>query len=344
MKMAPIIESLKNNSEKVIVVHTGQHYDNNMSQNILDDLEMDDPDYHLGIMQGSHAQQTAKIMINFENICNEILPKLVIVAGDVNSTLACALVAAKLQIKVAHVESGLRSFDMSMPEEINRKATDHISDILFTTEKSANANLKKEGIDDYRVHFVGNCMIDSLLKFIPVAKKLAPWKEYGFLGQDYILVTLHRPSNVDNLDDLAKFINMMNQISKNIGILFPAHPRTKKNINSFGLHLSKSINIIDPLPYIEFLGLLSNARIVLTDSGGIQEETTTLKIPCVTLRNNTERPITVDEGTNILAGTEPDSIIPIINRIAEGSIKKGSIPPLWDGKSAQRITNIIAKI
>jgi len=344
MKMAPIIESLRDKGEKVIVVHTGQHYDKNMSENILHDLEIDTPDYHLGVMTGTHAEQTASIMINFEEICNKVSPKFVVVAGDVNSTLACALVAAKLQIKVAHVESGLRSFDMSMPEEINRRATDHISDLLFTTEKSANANLKNEGIKDKKVHFVGNCMIDSLMKFIPISKKMAPWRKYGFAGKDYILVTLHRPSNVDKRDRLAKYINMLNQISNNISILFPAHPRTKKNINSFGLEISNSVNIIDPLSYIEFLGLLSNAKIVLTDSGGIQEESTSLKIPCVTIRKNTERPITIEEGTNILAGTEPSAIISIINSILEGKIKKGSTPNLWDGKASKRIADIISKI
>ena len=344
MKMAPIIESLRNKGEKVIVVHTGQHYDKNMSENILNDLGIDNPDYHLGVMKGTHAEQTASIMINFEQICIKVSPKLVVVAGDVNSTLACALVAAKLQIKVAHVESGLRSFDMSMPEEVNRRATDHISDLLFTTEKSANINLRNEGIEDLKVHFVGNCMIDSLMKFIPISKNMAPWKKYGFSGKDYILVTLHRPSNVDKLDSLAKYIDMLNQIGKDTPIIFPAHPRTKNNIISFNLEISNSVKIIDPLSYIEFLGLLYNSRIVLTDSGGIQEESTSLQIPCVTLRNNTERPITIDEGTNILAGTDPNAIISIVDNIINGKIKKGSTPDFWDGKAAHRIANILKRL
>ena len=343
MKMAPIIKLLVEKNIEVVVVHTGQHYDKNMSQNIIEDLQIKNPDYHLGSIKGSHAEQTAKIMISFEKICMEVYPGLVVVAGDVNSTLACALVAVKLHIKVAHVESGLRSFDRSMPEEINRIATDHISDFLFTTEKSANENLKKEGISNEKVFFVGNCMIDSLLRFISVAKKKSPWHKYGFSGKDYILVTLHRPSNVDSIHDLKKIIDMINEISNDIPILFPAHPRTKKNIDKFEIHTSKSVNIIDPLSYIEFLGLLSNAKLVLTDSGGIQEETTMLKTPCVTLRENTERPVTVEQGTNILAGTDPNFIIPIINNIMEGKNKKGLTPALWDGKSAERIADIISK-
>ena len=344
MKMAPVINSLIKNGEDVEVVHTGQHYDKNMSQSIIEQLNINEPDYHLGETTGSHAEQTAKIMVGFENICKNLQPYMVIVAGDVNSTLACALVAVKLNIKVAHVESGLRSDDRSMPEEINRIVTDHIADILFTTEHSANDNLINEGIPEEKIHFVGNCMIDSLLSFITFAKEKAPWRKYGFEGKDYILVTLHRPSNVDKYDDLKKIIDMLNKISNDILILFPAHPRTRKNIDDFGLTIANPVSIIQPLSYIEFLGLLSSAKLVLTDSGGIQEETTMLNIPCLTLRENTERPVTVEKGTNVLVGTDPEYIIPLIKKIMKGENKTGLIPPLWDGKSAKRISEIISKL
>jgi len=263
MKMAPIIQDLEKNGNNVVIVHTGQHYDSNMSDDILNDLELREPDYHLGIMNGSHAQQTANIMINFEKICIEVLPKIVIVAGDVNSTLACSLVASKLNIKIAHVESGLRSFDKNMPEEINRIITDHISDLLFTTEKSGNMNLINEGIVKEKIHFVGNCMIDSLQKYIMHAKKLKPWLKYGLSNTLYALVTLHRPSNVDKKFELSKYIDILNQISTDCSILFPCHPRTLKNIKNFKLKLSSSINLVPPLGYIEFLGLLSNSSFVI---------------------------------------------------------------------------------
>tara|TARA_Y100001970_G_C14193557_1_gene836784 strand:- start:203 stop:1237 length:1035 start_codon:yes stop_codon:yes gene_type:complete len=344
MKMAPIIKDLEKNRHNVVIVHTGQHYDNNMSDEILNDLELREPDYHLGIMNGSHAQQTANIMTDFEKICIEILPKIVIVAGDVNSTLACSLVASKLNIKIAHVESGLRSFDKNMPEEINRIITDHISDLLFTTEQSGNMNLLKEGIVKEKIHFVGNCMIDSLQKYIMHAKKLKPWLKYGLSNSLYAVVTLHRPSNVDNKFELSKYIDILNQISTDCSILFPCHPRTLKNIKNFNLELSNSIKLVPPLGYLEFLGLLSNCSFVLTDSGGIQEETTALKIPCITLRENTERPITIDVGTNILAGTNKKNILLEVKKIINGNIKVGRIPELWDGKTAQRITKIISKV
>jgi len=341
MKMAPIIQDLEKKGCDVCIVHTGQHYDSNMSENILNDLELRKPDYHLGMMNGTHAEQTAKIMIEFEKICIEVLPKIVVVAGDVNSTLACSIVASKLHVKVAHVESGLRSFDKNMPEEINRIITDHISDLLFTTEKSGEVNLKNEGIDRRKIHFVGNCMIDSLLKYIRHAKKLSPWEKYGILEKPYTVITLHRPSNVDTKKELLKYINIINEISKTHKVLFPCHPRTLNNIKIFNLKLSKSIKLLSPLSYIEFLGLISNADFVLTDSGGIQEETTVLKVPCITLRENTERPITIEVGTNILAGTKSKKILNEVKKIINGEIKKSDIPKFWDGKSSERISKII---
>ena len=344
MKMAPIIKSLEHSGKNVIIVHTGQHYDANMSGTIIKNLDIKNPDYHLGEMKGSHAQQTAKIMIGFEDICKVEGPDIVIVAGDVNSTVACAMVAAKMHIKIAHVESGLRSFDKTMPEEINRIVTDHISDFLFTTEISANVNLKNEGIADDKVFFVGNCMIDSLLQYITIAKENAPWKEYGFSGKDYILMTLHRPSNVDLKRKLKEILDMVSQISEDIPILFSAHPRTANNIKKFDLKIPKTIRVIPPKGYIDFLGLADNAKLVLTDSGGIQEETTVLGVPCVTIRTNTERPITVDKGTNILAGTNPSEILSIIRKILKGDSKNGVIPELWDGKAAIRISDILATI
>lgn len=341
MKIAPIIKSLESFGEHVIVVHTGQHYDKNMSDDIIQNLEIKKPDYHLGEMKGSHAKQTANIMLRFEEICKKENPKIVIVAGDVNSTVACALVAVKMHIKIAHIESGLRSFDKFMPEEINRIVTDHISDFLFTTESSANINLKNEGIPNDKIFFVGNCMIDSLLQYIKLAKENEPWKNYGFLGKDYILMTLHRPSNVDHKDKLEDLIDMVSKISEKIQVLFSAHPRTSKNLNEFGIKIPKAVNVIPPQSYIDFLGLAYNAKIVLTDSGGIQEETTVLRVPCVTLRNNTERPVTIDEGTNILAGTNPSKIFSIIKTILNGNVKSGTIPELWDGKAADRISAIL---
>ncbi len=347
MKISPIVDALKLKIKKQInpiIVHTGQHYDKEMSENILSDLNFPDPDYFLGVGSGSHAVQTANILIEFEKICLKIVPSLVVVAGDVNSTLACAIVASKLKIKIAHVESGLRSFDRGMPEEINRILTDHVSDFLFTSEKSGNVNLKQEGIDSSKIHFVGNCMIDSLLKHIPIAKEMVPWKKYGYFGGDYIIVTLHRPSNVDDYKNLKKIASIINYINEKVSVLFPMHPRTKSNFDRFNIKLSKTINIIAPQPYIEFLGLVSNAKLVLTDSGGIQEETTMLNIPCVTLRDNTERPITVDIGTNIIAGTKKHDVLQIIDKVIDGDEKNGDIPELWDGKAAERIIDVLENI
>ena len=315
MKMAPVVKALKKYNFKIIVVHTQQHYDKYMSKQIIRDLEFPDPDYSLGIMGGSHAYQTGKIMISFEEICLKINPNLVVVAGDVNSTIACALVATKLNIKIAHVESGLRSNDREMPEEINRIATDHISDILFTTEESANLNLQKEGVDQDKIYFVGNSMIDSLIKFLPEAKNRKPWIKYRYEKNNYNIVTMHRPSNVDDEKMLKKLCQMINEISEIAPTIFPIHPRTLNKVEESKIIFSKNVKIVKPLSYIEFLGLMSEAFMIITDSGGIQEETTSLGVKCITIRNNTERPVTTQIGTNYLAGTNPSDVISLYKKI-----------------------------
>ena len=341
MKMAPVINELNKLNIPSFLVHTGQHYDENMSKIFFEELELPEPDIYLGVGSGLHGEQTGKIMSEFEKICMRYNPKLVIVAGDVNSTLACALAAKKLNIAVAHIESGLRSFDNSMPEEINRILTDRISDLLFTTEVSGNTNLLKEGILKKKIHFVGNCMIDSVSRFIPNAKKKNPWFKYGLKGNDYCLITLHRPSNVDSQDNIKKIVTMLNRMSEEIHILFPLHPRTQNSLKKCAIVLSDKIKLLDPLPYIEFLGLMTKAKLVITDSGGIQEETTHLGIQCITVRNNTERPVTVELGTNHLAGTNSDKVLSIFQQILNGKIKRGQIPSKWDGKASLRIGHII---
>ena len=271
----------------------------------------------------------------------KLKPKLVIVAGDVNSTMACAITAKKLNISVAHVEAGLRSFDSKMPEEINRILTDHISDILFTTEKSANINLINEGIVKEKIYFVGNCMIDSVRKYIKYTDKINLFDKYNIQKNKYCLVTLHRPSNVDSERNLIKYVDMLNIMSKKIKIIFPVHPRTRIVLKKIGIKLNHKILLLNPLPYIEFLSLINNARLILTDSGGIQEETTYLGIQCMTIRENTERPITIEKGTNHLVGTNTNNIMKVFNDIIDGKDKKGTIPSNWDGHSSVRITEII---
>lgn len=334
MKIAPIIREMnKYNDITSILVHTGQHYDKNMSESFFKDLNIPYPDYNLGIGSGSHAEQTAKIMIEFEKVCIKEKPDIVIVVGDVNSTIACALVAKKMNIKVAHVEAGLRSFDWDMPEEINRILTDRISDYLFVTEQSAIDNLKKEGFDDSKIFFVGNVMIDSLLDNID--KKTDIVKRLNLKSKDYCVITLHRPSNVDNKEKLEYILDILNNIP--FRIVWPIHPRTLKNIESFGLkEETKNFLLLDPLGYLDFITLISECKFVLTDSGGIQEETTYLGIPCITMRENTERPSTITLGTNKLLIKKED----ILNAIKNLN-KNHSIPPLWDGKTAERIIKIL---
>lgn len=349
MKIAPIQrEMVKYPSLHPVLVHTGQHYDEKMSKLFFDDLELPKPDIYLNVGSASHAVQTAKIMIEFEKVILNEKPDLIIVVGDVNSTMACSIVASKLNVKIAHVEAGLRSFDRSMPEEINRLVTDSISDLLFVTEQSGLDNLKHEGIADSKVHFVGHVMIDSLIYFAEKAKKSRIKNTLTVNAKDYALITLHRPSNVDNKENFVKLLNAFEEIEKNIKIIFPIHPRSKKMIAEFGLkeHIGKMKNLIllDPLGYLDFMNLLHDSKFVLTDSGGIQEETTYLGIPCLTMRENTERPVTVDMGTNTIVGSNSEIIVSEAKKILSGQNKKGRIPPLWDGKAAERIVEVIKHV
>jgi UDP-N-acetylglucosamine 2-epimerase (non-hydrolysing) len=349
MKIAPIIRSIEKhkNHFEYRLVHTGQHYDREMSDVFFDELGIPSPDYSLDAGGGSHASQTAKIMVAFEKICHHETPDWVIVVGDVNSTLACSIVAKKEKIRIAHVEAGLRSGDWAMPEEVNRVVTDSITDLFFVTERAGITNLSKEGKNRNCVHFVGHVMIDNLFYQLEQLKRVeinslestAIKSKYS----KYAVVTLHRPSNVDDKESLSSIINALAKISQKIPIVFPIHPRTQNNLKKFGISLDGSFEITAPLPYMDFLNLWRDATIVLTDSGGLQEETTALGIPCLTLRNNTERPITIDEGTNILVGTSPEKIILETDRILNGEIKAGRIPELWDGNASDRIVEILAR-
>ena len=341
MKMAPIYDYLKSKNLPLILVHTGQHYDDNMSKIFFDDLGMPKPDIYLGVGSGSHAKQTAQIMIDFEEICEENKPSMVIVAGDVNSTIACALVSSKMNIPVAHVESGLRSFDMKMPEEINRVLTDRISNLLFTPSLDANQNLINEGVNEKSIKLVGNIMIDSLLNNIERAKRSNIHNELNIMKGNYATITLHRPSNVDYENVLSDIIKAFETIGNEISLIFPAHPRTTHMISKFGLenriNQIPNLQVIKPQGYLDFLALIKYSKVVFTDSGGLQEETTALRIPCITIRENTERPITVTEGTNTIVGSKAENIIKEWNNISRNKGKKGNIPKLWDGKTAERI-------
>ncbi len=350
MKVAPIYAEMKRRPTEFdpMIVHTGQHYDAAMSDTFFDDLGMPKPDIHLGVGSGSHAVQTAKIMTEFEPVVLEHKPDWVLVVGDVNSTIACALVSAKLGIKVAHVEAGLRSRDRSMPEEINRILTDSISDLLFTTSQDADENLRNEGIPTGSVRFVGNVMIDSLLDHLKLAEKSKVRDDLGITGKDYAVATLHRPSNVDEREVFKGILDALLAVAERLPIIFPVHPRTRAKIEEFGFAdaIKKSnIRLIDPLGYLDFMRLYSGARLVLTDSGGLQEETTVLGIPCLTLRNNTERPITIELGTNVLVGTDmakiKETALAVLAR--ENAPKHNKIPPLWDGKTAGRICDNLTK-
>lgn len=345
MKIAPIHKAFAKYSNTIthLICHTGQHYDEKMSKVFFEDLELPKPDFYLGIGGGTHAEQTGKIMIEFEKILLQEKPDLVLVVGDVNSTIACTLTAAKLHIKTAHVESGLRSFDREMPEEINRLLTDSISDYLFVTEKSGLENLKKEGIDDNKVFFTGNVMIDSLISYLPKAEKSQILDTLGIDNQKYVLVTMHRPSNVDVKEQLIKLFDFFNEVAKFRKVVFPIHPRTMKNLENFGIKHKLDDNIIltEPIGYIDFIKCTKNAELILTDSGGIQEESTFLGVQCITLRTTTERPITVELGTNQLLGTNLEKAKEATFNVLNGIIKKGTIPPLWDGKAAERICAIL---
>ena len=341
MKIAPIMASFgKHNitSGKVSVklVHTGQHYDRKMSDDFFTDLEIQAPDINLAIGSGTHAEQTARVMMAFEQICLQEKPDWVVVVGDVNSTLACSVTARKLGINVAHVEAGLRSRDMSMPEEINRLCTDAVSNLLFTTDELAGNNLRNEGVSDDRIDFVGNTMIDTLLRNLNKALSLP--LPTGLREREYAVVTLHRPSNVDSAETLRPLFHAIQRVAKRIPVVFPAHPRTRSSLERFGLlKPGMDIRLIEPVSYLPFISLISRPCFVLTDSGGIQEETTVLKIPCLTMRNNTERPITCSLGTNILVGTDPDRIVQTAFDVLDHGIGDSSVPPKWDGAAGDRI-------
>ena len=347
MKVAPIVAAMKKRPDTFLplVVHTGQHYDSAMSDSFFRDLDLPQPDTHLGVGSASHAAQTAAVMERFEPVVLRENPDWVLVVGDVNSTIACALVCVKLGIKVAHVEAGLRSRDRSMPEEINRLLTDQIADLLFTPSHDADENLLAEGIPRERIRFVGNVMIDSLQKNLKKAREL-PTKEKLGLNGDYALLTLHRPSNVDLRESFERILVALEAIAAKLPIVFPVHPRTRKTISELGLSARvksiRDLRMIEPLGYLDFLNLSSSARLVLTDSGGIQEETTALGIPCLTLRENTERPITVEMGTNVVVGTDTTKIVAAANAALNGSAKKTlRQPPLWDGHTSERILDAL---
>ncbi len=337
MKAGPVWHALSRRPGiSQTLVHTGQHFDHNMSDVFFIELGIPNPDFNLNVGSGSHAQQTASIMSRFEPVVLEQRPDVVVVYGDVNSTVSAALVCAKLGIRIAHVEAGLRSFDWDMPEEINRVVTDRIADILFTPSEDADRNLKCEGVAENRISFVGNVMIDSLIRLLPAAMRY----QHPDLPQRYALVTLHRPSNVDNMGSLATILQSLRKLSSELPIVFPVHPRTRARIAEFGLE-NDSLYMLDPVPYIEFLALQKHATMVITDSGGIQEETTFLGVPCLTVRNNTERPITVTLGTNVLVGQDPSALHSEGLRILSGNAKKGLVPPLWDGQTGERIADVL---
>jgi UDP-N-acetylglucosamine 2-epimerase (non-hydrolysing) len=339
MKIAPIVEEMKKAPDlNGMLLHTGQHYDEGMSDVFFRDLGIPIPDVYLGVGSGTHAEQTARIMVEFEKVCAEQKPDLVVVVGDVNSTMACTIVAAKLLIPVAHIEAGLRSFDRAMPEEINRLVTDALADLLFTTSRDADENLKHEGVDSRKIHFVGNVMIDTLLKHRTKAAELRVDKP-----QKYALVTLHRPSNVDDPTVLGAILQALEEISKSIPVIFPIHPRTAKRVEEFGLSMN-GIRTTPPQGYLEFLNLMSTATIVLTDSGGLQEETTILRVPCLTLRHNTERPVTITHGTNIMVGPNKDRILDAYRRVSNGDWRPSGPPEYWDGHAAERIVRVIRAI
>ena len=353
MKVAPIIEALGKHPShfQCCLVHTGQHYDERMSQAFFDDLAIPRPDINLEVGSGSHAEQTGRIMVEFEKVCLTEQPDLVIVVGDVNSTMACTITAKKLGIRVAHVEAGLRSRDMNMPEEINRLCTDVLCDYLFTTDRFANENLRAEGVGREKIFFVGNVMIDTLLKHRKMAGSLDVGPLRGLEPGQYATLTMHRPSNVDDKETLIGILEALQEISKELPIVFPIHPRTRKMVEKYSLEhffnqgdSVRGIWITDPLGYLEFLHLNMYARMVLTDSGGLQEETTVLGVPCITMRNNTERPITCEEGSNILVGNAKEAILDAARNILKGNGGTGRIPEKWDGRAADRIVETLLRL
>ena len=348
MKAAPLIRAMKDSGVFLpILVHTGQHYDYDMSKSFFEALGLPKPHLYLGVGSGTHGEQTAKVILAMENhlLQKTTRPDLVVVVGDVNSTLAAALAARKLNIPVAHVEAGLRSFDESIPEEINRRLTDQISSFLFITEESARKNLLREGIDAKKIHFVGNTMIDSLYKNMPQISASGILGRLNLLQRSYAVLTLHRPSNVDSRENFKKMLNIIDYAQKKLPVVFPMHPRTLKQLDLLGLKgrfdKLKRVVVTDPLGYNDFIKLVAGARFILTDSGGIQEEATVLKVPCITLRENTERPVTAEIGTNIIAGTNLENIKKSINNVLRGRVQKGKIPKYWDGRAAERVVKIL---
>ena len=337
MKAAPVLHALRTRpGMRQTLVHTGQHYDKNLSDVFFSQLEIPPPDVNLGVGSGTHARQTADIMGGFEPVLLERKPDMVLVYGDVNSTVAAALVCAKLLVPVAHVEAGLRSFDRTMPEEVNRIVTDRLADVLFTPSEDGDENLLREGVSPKNIHRVGNVMIDSLVRLLPVALQ----SSMNGLPDRFALVTLHRPSNVDDPEALKRILDSLFAASEQLHVVFPVHPRTRARISQFGISTEK-LHLLEPLPYIEFLALQKRATAVITDSGGIQEETTYLQVPCLTLRSNTERPITVTLGTNTLVGQDSERLAVELSAILEGRAKRGSIPPLWDGRAGERIADVL---
>jgi len=337
MKVAPVLEALgKRPGTQQTLVHTGQHYDVSMSDVFFQQLGIPAPDINLAVGAGSHARQTGEIMMRFEPVVLERKPDVVLVYGDVNSTVAGSLVCAKLHVRVGHVEAGLRSFDRTMPEEINRLLTDQLADILFTPSEDGDANLQREGIPRGKIHRVGNVMIDSLVKLLPAATRIS----VNGLPERYALVTLHRPANVDDSQALRGILSVLLKVCQRLPVIFPVHPRTRQRISEFGLDASQ-LGLRNPLPYLEFLALQRRATVVITDSGGIQEETTYLGVPCLTVRDNTERPITVSMGTNTIVGQDANGLRQELEKILDGKAKRGAVPPLWDGRAAERIADIL---
>jgi UDP-N-acetylglucosamine 2-epimerase (non-hydrolysing) len=347
MKAQPVVSSLESIPEvEQILVHTGQHYDRNMSRIFFEQLELKEPDVNLEVGSASHSLQTAEIMIRLERFLLERSPQLVLVYGDVNSTLAAALVCAKIGIPIGHVEAGLRSFDRSMPEEINRLLTDQVSDLHFTPSVDGNENLLTEGVSAKRIHFVGNVMIDTLVRLLPRAESFWPKlaDDYGLDSGSFGIVTLHRPSNADDPNLLARIINALAELSESLPLLFPIHPRTEMKLKNMFMHVAhKRLIFLEPLGYLEFLCLQKNAALVITDSGGIQEETSFLNVPCITMRENTERPVTVKSGSNYLVGQDIKRLNSIFHLILAGNAKQACVPPLWDGHAGQRIASIIGQ-
>ena len=350
MKIAPVLRAAAVYADRLQcrIVHTGQHYDHGMSDVFFADLGIPRPDHHLGCGGGSHAEQTARIMVAYEQLCASVRPAMVVVVGDVNSTLACSIVAKKLHIAVAHIEAGLRSGDRTMPEEINRLVTDAISDLFFVTEPSGVEHLRREGKPEAAIHHVGHVMVDNLLYQCDrlAAHPLRDGKSVAIKNEHphYGVVTLHRPSNVDDQNVFRGLAGALRRISGQLPLVFPVHPRTRANMKRFGIDFGPSVVLVEPLGYMDFLNLWMDARIVLTDSGGLQEETTALGIPCLTLRHNTERPITVEQGTNVLVGTDPETIGRAAREVLEGGrVKQGRRPDLWDGHAAERIVEILLR-